>query len=158
MAIPCFLSDTSSLTAAKRSLTSLIGPGGYINVMGIKYNTTAPTYTKRKRLQRKRHSDLSVSFTNHTHPHELFIHFAWDFFTLEDKTIITKEWPLFTLYANIRYQASFLDKKGIRQIQSPLDHKKITTLIELDRAEQVASLLILCDFDVGKLIRVLRNN
>ena len=158
MATPCFISDTSSLDAAKRSLKSLVGPGGYINVRGIRYKTTAHPYTNRRRLQRKRKTDLSVTFTNHAHPHEMFIHFSWDFFDLSDKLKIIKEWPLFTLYAKLRYQASFINKKKIRSIQSPLDHKIIPTLINDERANDIASLLLLCDFDIGKLIRVLHNN
>ena len=155
--MPCFVYDTSSLSAAKRSLKSLVGTGGYINVRGIKYNTTAPSYKSLKRLQRKRKSDLSVTFTNNVHPQELFIHFSWDFFDLDDKLKIIKEWPLFTLYAKLRYQASFLDKKQIKTIQKPLDHEKNSDLINMERATEVASLLLLCDFDVGKLIRVLHN-
>ena len=152
------MTDTSSLKAAKKSLKSLIGPGGYINVRGLKYKTTAHPYTNRRRLQRQRKTDLSVTFTNHVHPNELFIHFSWDFFGLSDKLKIIKEWPIFTIYAKLRYQASFLNKKMIRQIQSPLNHKLIPILINDERANDIASLLLLCDFDVGQLIRVLHNN
>ena len=63
-----------------------------------------------------------------------------------------------SVYRKARAVASLLTPSAISNICQPLDHTIPSTVIDPSRAQAVTSLLILCDFHIGTLIRVLGGN
>jgi hypothetical protein len=137
----------------------MIGPGGTICARGLKYTTNNKAYKHKRRL--KRTNDISVSFESSVDgttqiPTELVFHFSWPFLNQSEKTILCLAAPVMSNYAKLRYEASQLTRWNIKRILHPLDYTEERTTICNDRSKDVAKLLLLCDFDVGKLIRLLQ--
>jgi hypothetical protein len=117
------------------------------------------TYNKQRRFQRT--PKLSVRFEKDgkIQPSgELLIHFSWNYLHTTEKILLCQTSPIFSAYACLRSEAASFNKFIIKSICAPLGHSTPTTSININRSRQVACLLLLCDFDVGKLIRLLRGN
>ena len=136
----------------------MIGPGGKICLKGLKYKTQDKSYSNKRRLKRTSH--LSVSFVNNNNekqfPSELAFHFTWAFLTPHDKTLLCQSTPVMSCYASLRRKATLLSKKDIKDITYPRDRKKGADSISMTRSNDIAMFLLLCDFDMGKLIRLLQ--
>jgi hypothetical protein len=136
----------------------MIGPGGTICQKGLKYKTTNKTYKAKKRLQRSKH--ISVGFESpeglKQFPSELFFHFTWPFLNTADKVQLCLATPVMANYAKLRREASQLTKWTIKSILAPLDHNIEKDHICPKRSNNIAKLVLLCDFDIGKCIRLLQ--
>ena len=148
---PYFIRRDTNLTQAKSLLESRTGHGPLLCQRGLKYPTADPAYTKKRRLQRTK--DISVDFEEGEHSSELMVHFAWDFLGEQEKVNLCKASPVFSPYAKLRYEASMMDEPELQSILTPLPHKEPSSSICKTRSWKVAKLLLLCDFDVGCLIR-----
>ena len=135
----------------------MIGPGGSICHHGIRYKTKDRRYRSRRRLQRS--TSHSVTFQHNgarQFPAELAFHFAWDYLDSTDKVALCLSAPVMSCYSSLRLSASQHNRYSIKTILRPLDHNAPGNTIDEDRCSSVATLLLLCDFDVGKLIRLLQ--
>ena len=86
---------------------------------------------------------------------ELLIHHAWDFLAVDDKILLCRASPLFSAYGRLRSDATHLTSRDLQRATSRLPYDKPVTTIDATRAHSVACLLVLCDFNVGGLIRSL---
>ena len=137
----------------------MLGPGGMICQKGLKYPSHERSFAKQRRLQRTK--NLSVQFEKDGKKQisgELLIHFAWDFFSTIDKIHLCQASPIFSAYGSLRHEAAAYNKFMIKATCAPLNHLTTQSTIDSSRARHIACLLVLCDFDVGKLIRLLRGN
>ena len=156
--IPPYIRFDSDISHARSHLDNMIGPGGTICHIGLKYKTHDKSYANKRRLRRTSH--LSVSFQNKNNvkqfPAELAFHFAWKFLSIHDKILLCQTTPVISCYASLRQKTTLLSRKDIKDIIYPRDHKKEVRAISTSRSTDIAILLLLCDFDVGKLIRLLQ--
>ena len=157
--IPTFITDQSCLLDSYALIESMIGPGGTICALGLKYKTNDKKYHDKRHL--KRTHNISVSFCSPVDnspqiPSELMFHFAWHFFSQEEKIILCVAAPVLSQYAKLRLEAANMTRWSIKKILHPLDHTIQNTKICDSRKNDVAKLLLLCDFDMGKLIRLLQ--
>jgi hypothetical protein len=138
----------------------MIGPGGTICQQGLKYKTKNKSYKSKRRL--KRSSNISVSFESPEGlkqvPSEMAFHFAWSYLDTTDKVNLCLAAPVMSNYAKLRWEASHLTKWEIKSILAPLNHNiKVETICE-KRSRSISKLLLLCDFDMGKCIRLLQGS
>ena len=156
--VPTYIQFHSDLTEASAILDNMIGSGGTICQKGIKYKCFDKTYKSKRRL--KRSNKISVAFNSpkgvKQFPGELAFHFAWSYLDFDDRVCLCIAAPVMILYAKLRWEASSLTKSIIKSIVAPLDHTFSTTTISDTRSNHLAQLLLLCDFEVGKLIRLLQ--
>ena len=156
--LPPFIEFDSDLDSASAIIANMIGPGGSECHKGIKYKTTDKTYHSKRRLQRP--DKISVAFKSteglKQFPGELAFHFARSFLDTREKVNLCLATPVMAPYAKLRQEASCLTKSTIKSILAPLDHKIKNIKLCSTRSRQVSKLLLLCDFDVGKVIRLMK--
>ena len=138
----------------------MIGPGGTICHRGLKYKTNQTPYVHKRRLRRSPH--LSVTFQdahgNKQVPSELIFHYAWAFLTTQDIINLCRAAPIMSCYSSLRRESKKLTRKEIKDVLYPLDHSTPPLKICQKRSNDIAMLLLLCDFDIGKLIRLLQGS
>ena len=145
---------------AKAALHSLLGMTvTQCCQVGIPYRQDTPFHTQR-RLQAR--STLSLHFADKTTSKvqpvpELMFHHAWPFLTPQDIVHLCQAAPVMSCYGSLRARSSTLTKASITSIITPLNAHNPSTTICPHRSDQIGTLLILCDFNLGGLIRTLRN-
>ena len=100
------------------------------------------------------------------HPHddlcqpvpELLAHFAWEYLDRESLATLCKAIPILSVYGKCRNQAISMSCNKISLLRKSLDHSIPSSAISSTRSQQLAHLLLLCDFNVGLLIRTLGGN
>ena len=148
----------SPLTTARATLHNHIG--GSVSLLihrGISY--PSPRSSQGHRLQACSHRSLGFrcKSSGSTQPvPELMLHHAWDFFTMTDIIAICHAAPVMRCYGALRAEASRLTLPKLRRILLRLNHNLSPSTICPRRSREVASLLLLCDFRIGGLIRCLR--
>ena len=86
------------------------------------------------------------------------MHFTSDFLDANDKIALCLTTPIISCYAALRLEASLLTTSDLTETLLPLDHSLEVTSIDATRSRKIATILLLCDFSVGELIRFLGGN
>ena len=89
---------------------------------------------------------------------ELMFHYAWTYLDKSSIVNLCKAAKVMSVYSKLRYDASRITPEQIHDIRRSLNHRIPVTNICKIRSNEVAMLLLLCNFDTGLLIRCLGGN
>ena len=89
---------------------------------------------------------------------ELLFHFTWSWMSHDDTVCLCMAFPVMSCYGKCRHQALSLSKLDIKNLTTTLDFSLSPRSPDDDRVETLGKLAILCDFDIGILIRSLNKN
>ena len=93
--------------------------------------------------------DLSVSYLPTETVPELLIHYAWSWLDLPSVALICQLFPVMSCYARLRNTATSLTCGDIARIRTPLQYDSPNPTIGLSRSNDIAMILLLCDFNFG---------
>ena len=152
------MSTTTNLSPAKDRLSAVTnGSYQFLSQAGIRY---PPACANSDKYHRHLHSrkDISCSFAKDGQAPpvgELLVHHAWEFLSRRDIITLCQASPLFSAYGHLRADAATLTTPELLAATSRLPFDTPVSTIDGDRARTVACLLVLCDFNIGGLIRSL---
>ena len=106
------------------------------------------------RRHRGRGRSLAGISSSHDQPSsELIIHFAWDYITVSDRKALCAASPTFGSYARLRLAASSKPIAAYNGLRSIGPVSGLSKTISRNRAQRLAQLALLLDFNIGDIIR-----
>ena len=131
---------------------------------GLPYPSTSDYFSGTNNYRTPTRIGLSTSYCqptsdpNDSSVMELLFHFAWSWMSHDDTICPCMAFPVMSCYGKCRHQALSLSKLDIKNLTTTLDFSLSPRSPDDDRVDTLGKLAILCDFDIGILIRSLNKN
>ena len=102
---------------------------------------------------RRGHAFAGISTSHDCSSGELIIHLSWDFIPVSDRATLCEASPTFGAYTRLHLAATYTPVSSYNGLHSMGPISGLNKTISRNRAQRLAQLTLLLDFNIGDLIR-----